>query len=110
MWKKSPSRAVTRSDAEKFVRFLNGKKFAGYSDWRLPTIDEMGSIVEWYRYGKTSHIDLIIFKWGGDKYMTADTYDYNGNHLYWILNAHFRLVSVAESQDEVAHIQAVRSL
>jgi hypothetical protein len=70
----------------------------------------MGSIVEWHRYGKNSHIDLMVFKWDGNKYMTADTYDYEGCRLCWILDAYFRLVSISESKDEMAHIQAVRSL
>ncbi|MDM8522463.1 DUF1566 domain-containing protein [Desulfococcaceae bacterium HSG8] len=42
-----------------FIAALNSEKFGGYSDWRLPTIKELGSIVNLERYNPT--IDTNYF-------------------------------------------------
>jgi len=40
------SNSMTYADAEKYVRDLNAKKFAGFNDWRLPTLEEAMSLME----------------------------------------------------------------
>ena len=47
---------MTFADAEKYVRDLNAKNFAGHSDWRLPTLEEAMSLME----RETKHGDLYI--------------------------------------------------
>ena len=47
MWQQSGSpNSMTYADAEKYVHELNAKKFAGYNDWRLPTLEEAMSLME----------------------------------------------------------------
>jgi hypothetical protein len=40
------SQAMTESEALEYVRFLNTTLYAGYADWRLPTLDEALTLVE----------------------------------------------------------------
>ncbi|MEJ2693383.1 MAG: DUF1566 domain-containing protein, partial [Candidatus Thiodiazotropha sp.] len=110
MWKSKASADVSRSDADRYVSTLNTKKYAGYSDWRLPTTEEMASLIDWHRYGATSYLDHNIFQMRSVKYMTADTYEYEGFKRVWTVNSSFRLIEITSSTDEPAHVQAVRSL
>ena len=46
-WQQSgSSKFLTYADAEKYIRNLNKKNFAGYNNWRLPTLEEAMSLVE----------------------------------------------------------------
>jgi hypothetical protein len=46
MWQQSGSSRMKYADAEKYIRDLNAKRFAGYNDWRLPTLEEAMSLME----------------------------------------------------------------
>ncbi|MCP4343976.1 MAG: TIR domain-containing protein [Desulfobacterales bacterium] len=46
MWQKSDSdNYMTHNDAKVYIDDLNSKKFAEYSDWRLPTLEELASLL-----------------------------------------------------------------
>ncbi|MDR4503465.1 MAG: tetratricopeptide repeat protein [Candidatus Scalindua sp.] len=46
MWQQAGSSQITFRDAEAYVVQLNGEQFAGYSDWRLPTLLEALTLLE----------------------------------------------------------------
>ena len=65
---------ITFDDAQNYVKKLNEDKFAGFDNWRLPTLEEAMSLVEKerkYRPGYGIYIDGIFDKtlsiWTSDK-------------------------------------------
>jgi len=72
MWQRSGSLiAVTYSEAQAYVDSLNKNQFAGFNDWRLPTLEEAMSLMEPKRQGDL-YIDPVFDRnqpwiWTADK-------------------------------------------
>lgn len=61
MWQRRGSpQPLTFKQAQDYIRQLNQDKFAGYSDWRLPTLEEAMSLVERNTANRDLNIDNVF--------------------------------------------------
>jgi|LGVE01.1.fsa_nt_gb hypothetical protein len=81
------------TDTEDFINALNSENFGGFSDWRLPTIHELMSIVDYETYSPT--IDTLYFPnteiddgkgYLSYRYFTSNTMGYSGANSVWCLD------------------------
>ncbi|MGH7455514.1 MAG: DUF1566 domain-containing protein, partial [bacterium] len=60
-WQQSGSnKPMIYADAEKYIRDLNDQKFAGYNDWRLPTLEEAMTLMEPLKMNSDLYIDPVF--------------------------------------------------
>ena len=76
-WQRSGSdEGMNYDQVEQYIRDLNKKRFGGFGDWRLPTLEEAMSLMEPERKNGGLHIDPIFdskqrWIWTSDKYSTG---------------------------------------
>ncbi len=111
MWQQSGSEYVMLyKDAKMYVQKLNQQNFAGYSDWRLPTVEELISLLEPEESSNGYFINPVFDSvqrlcWGVDIYQVKDE---NSTALAWRVN--FDVGDVyRNSSYNTYYVRAVRS-
>ncbi|OGD17116.1 MAG: hypothetical protein A2Y69_03030 [Candidatus Aminicenantes bacterium RBG_13_59_9] len=80
MWQHvASSDRKTFDDARNWIENLNQKGYAGYHDWRLPTLEEGASLIEsskknFYLYIDPLFIGIQENMWTGDQYGPFDAW------------------------------------
>ena len=105
MWQKDGSlKGMTWADSKAYVNKLNSWQFGSYSDWRLPTIEELASLMELSRAKGNLYIDPIFSKkqefcWSADAF---------GPEMAWY--ASFKAGMIRHIYHFFYHVRAVRTI
>ena len=113
MWQKSGSeKELTYQDAETYIRKLNDEQFAGYNDWRMPTIPELMSLLEPEKQSNEIYISPIFhipeklyWVWSADKRPS----DSGSPSAAWVVYFDFGDVGWDSLLSDKYDVRAVRS-
>jgi hypothetical protein len=91
MWQQAGSASfLTFKDAEHYIRNLNQSIYAGYSDWRLPTIEELASLITSTKSAQNLHINHIFsntqrYCWSADKKNARNAWyaTFHSGGIFW---------------------------
>ncbi len=106
MWQQSGSdRRMSHGEAEAYIRSLNRERHAGFSGWRLPTVEELGSLLEPYQQSNGLHL-YPFFDSEQETCWSADRDSQTGEAFYVSFNAGLTMLSYGK---KTAFVRAVRS-
>jgi len=104
MWQKSGSQdGVTFDDLEKYTLALNSRRFGGFDDWRVPTLEEAMSLMNPAKHGEYylgPEFDGSVIMWTADRHVN--------DGAAWIVYFYDGICS-GESVNYHGYIRAVRS-
>ncbi len=108
MWDRFGSpHAMRFSDSGGWIAMMNKYKYGGYSDWRLPTVEEAASLLRREKNHHDLHID-DTFSAIQFKIWTCDSLSANGQSAEWA--AHFSMGYLSLETGVGPFVRAVRSI
>jgi len=93
MWQKSGSpNWIYLKDVPAYIEKLNRERFAEYSDWRLPTVDELKSLITENKQSNGLYINPLFetrgfnFFWSSDNLASGGAWnvDFNVGNVNWL--------------------------
>lgn len=94
MWQQGNSSKLlmTFNKAQRWLKEFNSQGYAGYNDWRLPTLEELMSIMESEKKNNDGYIDSVFNNRPSSWFLlsdfwlwTSDSLDIGGNTI-WCIN------------------------
>ena len=109
MWCQSGFGFQVWRGATDWVEDLKSDGYAGYNDWRLPTLEEAVSLLESSKMNGGLYIDPVFSKkwwtWTGDK-----CEDGEGSEVAWGVHFYFGRVNWVNVNDECVSVRPVRTM
>ena len=97
---------VTFDGAQKAIEALNKKEFGGFTDWRLPTVQELFGLVDHARYRPA--INAEAFKSGETDWVWTSTPLASSSVYVWGVYFSHGYVNLLHRDDSDAFVRAVR--
>jgi len=101
MWHISASNdAVPFKEVQEYINMLNKKKYASYSDWRIPTLEELMSLLEEEEQSNGFYINPLFgkkrFLWSSDKNEVEQLWflDFGSKDIYALDDFHCYIKAV----------------
>ena len=105
MWQQAGSaEKMTWQQAKAYVKQLHQEKFAGYSGWRLPTVEELTSLLEFTKQPGTLYLAPVFDPTQGICW-SADIFDSPAN--VWFVYFGHGYISNTDA-DSKLYVRAVR--
>lgn len=109
MWQQSgTANDMTQWNCINYVKELNREKFAGFSDWRLPTIDELASLFTPVGKNQGLYVNPMFDPRQSDCWSNDFYFDESGIKAYWCTNHRYGEITLRKVSTE-SYVRAVRS-
>ena len=117
MWQKSGSPSVLSwKEAEQYVLQLNEQCYCGYYNWRIPTVEELASLLKRSINTKGQHIDPLfdskqIECWSSDLYEQPDLSSFKNASIHFSKGSiEGRWSDDSRTEQDLCFVKAVRTV